>query len=480
MSIRKYTAINVAGAVAPMAVMLITVPLYLRVLGEARYGVLALVWLALGYFAFLDLGLSKATANQVARAREAPATTRAEIFWTALTLNAGIGLLSAAILWQIGDYLLRHALQMPDEFRTELLAALPWMIAAIPVALVSSVLIGALEGRNRFLEVNALQVASNIAFQIIPLIVAFRIGPSLAVVIPAAVVSRAVMIGLFLIACYFLVPLSGIPAVSFGRLKSLLSYGGWIAVSSIVVPLVDTVERFIIGAIAGATAVTHYTIPIQLVSKLKVLPGALSRALFPRFSAESSEEAGGLASRSILALSVGMTLIVIVAMISLRPFLTLWVGDDIAKVSAPLGELLLVGIWFNSVAHVPYFLLQAQARPDFVAKLHAAELPVYVLSVWLAVEWAGLWGVALVWVVRCILEAVILLAKSHVLAPSVRLLILQAAVVCVTAIILGWFGEAGSTLRLSIAALLLLPTAWLSNRLLKIKPLSQTPHWGHK
>ena len=69
MSVRKNTLINVAGAVVPMAVMLVTVPPYLRLLGEARYGVLALVWLVLGYFSFFEMGLGKAV---VLRAADGP------------------------------------------------------------------------------------------------------------------------------------------------------------------------------------------------------------------------------------------------------------------------------------------------------------------------------------------------------------------------------------------------------------------------
>jgi hypothetical protein len=61
MSIRKNTIINLTGAVIPILVMLVTVPLYLKILGDIRYGVLALVWLLLGYFSFLEMGLGETT-----------------------------------------------------------------------------------------------------------------------------------------------------------------------------------------------------------------------------------------------------------------------------------------------------------------------------------------------------------------------------------------------------------------------------------
>ncbi|MBK6006668.1 oligosaccharide flippase family protein [Ramlibacter ginsenosidimutans] len=405
MSVKKNTALNILGAAAPMAVMLVTVPLYVKILGEARYGVLSLVWLVLGYFSFLELGLGKATANQLAKAAEASAEERSEIFWTAVIVNLAMGAAGGCVLWIAGSTVIDRLPGLAPQFRMESRDALPWLVATFPLALVSSVLNGALEGRSEFFILNVLQVATNTIFQIAPLAVAYWYSPDLGWVIPAAVLSRAGMNFFFLFACWRRVPLQGRPRVSRARLKSLFSYGGWVAVTGIAAPLLETGERMIVGMVLGPAAVTHYTIPMQLVTKAKVLPGALCRALFPSLSSSSAEESSRLAAESACSLAWLLALGCSIGAFALKPFLALWISPEFSRTAAPIGELLLLGVWVTGVAHVPYFYLQARGRPDLIAKLHIIELPLYLLLAWTAAGTTGLTGVAAAWVARGIIES---------------------------------------------------------------------------
>jgi len=407
MSIRKNTLINLVGAIVPIAVMLVTVPLYLNLLGEARYGVLAIVWLVLGYFSFLEMGLGKATANQIAKDHDAPAAERAEIFWTALLVNAAMGMIGAGILWLAGDYLLTSVLKLPEDFRQEAIAALPWMIATLPLALVSSVLIGALEGRNQFLTVNLLQVLSNTVFQVVPLYIAYQYGPSLQLIIPAAVLSRVVVNAPFLMACYRAVPLTLVPRFSIKRAKSLFAFGGWVALTGMVGPVMETADRFLIGIVLGAKPVAHYTIAYQLATKIRILPASLSRALFPRFSADTAV-AADLAVTSFSGLLAVMTPLIVLAVLLVEPFLTVWVGLEVARHAAPIAQVILVGVWANSLAYIPLSLLQGSGKPRLVAKLQLAELLPFLAALYFATANWGVIGAASAWTTRVIADSVLL------------------------------------------------------------------------
>src|ERR1700730_15808173 len=188
MSIKRNTLINLAGATAPMLVSLMTVPLYLRLVGEARFGVLVLVWLFVGYFEFFDFGIGKATANQLARLRDAPISAREQAFWTGALINGILGLLGGLVLLAAGRYGANayFGLKMPGELDDEIRMALPWLALAVPVGTVSAIGVAALEARERFLTLNTLQVLVTALIQLLPLLVAWWRGPALDGLVAAA------------------------------------------------------------------------------------------------------------------------------------------------------------------------------------------------------------------------------------------------------------------------------------------------------
>lgn len=402
-------AINVFGAVVPLVVGLVTVPVYVRHIGDARYGVLSIVWVLLGYFGFLDLGLSRASANALARLRHAPQWARARVLVTTLVLNLGLGLFGSLCLAVFGSYFLQHVLAVTEALKLEIAQAFPWIVGLFPLALLSGVGIGALESRERFLLANVLQVSGMSLGQIVPVILAVVVSPSLAVVVPAAVIARALSVAAILIAVYR--DEGPLPLVAFDRhqARKLLTYGGWISVSGIISPILSSLDQFVIGSILNVAAVAHYAVPMSLVTRSQVVAGALTRTLFPRMSSVGPDEAHSLASRALLSLAYVYGAICAPAIILTPVFFKYWIGADFAAVAAPVAEILFFGAWINGLAFVPYGLLQSQGRPDVTGKVHAAEVLPFIAILWGLTSAYGITGAALAWNLRCAADAACLL-----------------------------------------------------------------------
>ncbi|MFA6181996.1 flippase [Acidithiobacillus sp.] len=406
--IARSTLINLAGAAIPAVLLLITVPIYLHLIGEARYGVLAIVWLLLGYFGVFDLGFGRAVANRIAALHDATAEERQGIFWTGLAISAVTGLIGGAILYLLGDWLFAHVFHISGSLRIEAENAMPWLASALPLAIIISLLAGALEGRQAFLALNGAQIFGTVLYQLFPLVVAYAGWITLPYLIAAAIVGRLLSVLLLFALSYRHVPLSPRPRFALNQVKSLLHYGGWITVTGLVGPLLTVFDRFLIGAKVGMVAVTAYTVPYNLVMRLSILPASLQTALFPRFAMVDPTEAKALAARAVLSIGAIMTPIVVMGLLLIKPFLILWVGAALAEKTAPVGQILLFGMWINTLAYIPYAYLQARGRPDLPAKFHVLELLPYIGILWVLIDRLGVPGAAWAWDLRVLADTLLL------------------------------------------------------------------------
>src|SRR4051794_33565511 len=130
MSIARHTAYNVIGGLLPVAVSLITVPLYLKVVGLDRYGVLSLCWILVGYFGFFDFGLGRATAQHIASLHDREPKVRSRAFWTGLSLSAALALAAIVVALPLSWIALSTLKLGSPALRAETLSALPLLVAA--------------------------------------------------------------------------------------------------------------------------------------------------------------------------------------------------------------------------------------------------------------------------------------------------------------------------------------------------------------
>ena len=418
-------AINIAGLILPLFVMAVTVPVFVRTVGDVRYGALSIIWLLLGYFGFLDLGLTRASENALAKAAASGlAGERGSILVTAFVLNTGLGLLGAVILFAAGEYLFENIVSVSNSMRHEIRSAMPWVAALFPLALVSGVLGGALDSQERFLASNTLSGTGVAIGQVVPVICAIFISPSLAVVVPAAVLVRAmsIMVSLVFVYCHER-PLH-LLNFHYPTARRLLGYGGWVTVSGIVSPILASLDQFVIGSQVGIAAVTYYAVPMNLVPRGQIFAAAMSRTLFPSLSRLDIADARRLGERATNVLALSFAVLCAPAIIVVRSVLSVWMGPDFALKAAPVAEILLFGAWINGVAFIPYGFLQAQGRPDLPAKFHTTEVLPFIGVLWLATSHYGLVGAAAAWTLRVAVDAALMIAAARFsIATALRLLL---------------------------------------------------------
>ena len=419
----RNTVWNVLGNGLPLLLALVTFPVLIHSVGPERFGVLMMAWVILGYFGLFDLGLGRATIKFLAEASEHGRVTEVgALFWTSLILNVLLGLVGGLVLMALARPLTSGVLNIPAGLQPETLKAFYLMAWAVPLVTTTATIRGILEARHRFGLLNAIQVPTSALNQLAPLMV-LPFGDSLTYLVGALVLSRLVGMLVFLGAALRQLerPFSG-PFFMRERLAKLFSYGGWLTVTNVIGPLMVYADRFVIGSLMSMSAVTYYATPYEAATRLWVLPQSLTRTAFPIFSADAEARLrSGVYRSAIRYLALTLTPIVATIIVFASEILRLWLGDTFAETSTLTLQILVLGVLINSLASVPFTLVQALGRTDITAKFHLLELPFYLLLLWYGVQAWGIVGAAFAWTTRVSLDGLLLalyVRQTSRLSPS--------------------------------------------------------------
>lgn len=410
---------NVVGVATPLLIAATVVPRLLSAVGAERFGFLALAWGLIGYASALDLGVGRATTQQVSRLRNAAnAAEIANVFATATRLTlatSAVGMLVIAAAALGGVYLRIHA---DTVSASELQYSLLLLSLALPMQAISATYRGVNEAYLNFRSISVLRVFLGVANFGGPYLVSLYTS-ELHWLVSTLVVSRA--LSLLLYRKFALDCLREDGHAQRGQYESrharrLFEFGGWFTVSCIVSPLLVQADRFIVGSLLSAAAVTAYVLPYEVTVQMLVFVSAVSTVAFPLVSAlltRSFQDALRLFHRWLWRISCFM-LVALAALAYVMPdLLRLWIGNAVPQDSALVGRVLCIGVFFNSVGVMYFAWLHAQAKTRHTALLHLVELPFFIVALYLLIPLYGVPGAAIAWTLRVTFDALALMMVAR-------------------------------------------------------------------
>jgi O-antigen/teichoic acid export membrane protein len=414
--VARNTALNLAGRVVPLVVAIITVPYVIHHLGPDRYGLLSLAWIVIGYFALFNLGIGPATTKFVAELLGRGETSKLpELVWTALATQMSLGLVAGVTLAIAAPFLVERVLKIPADLHSQAHLIFLIMAALLPLDFASGSMGGVLGAAQRFDVLNAVSIPATTLNYLLPVAV-LALGFGLPAIVLVLAVARIAGLVVVSVLCLRLYPALRRVQFDFRLVRSLLGFGGWVTITSAVGPILHYFDRFLLGAVVSIAAVGFYAPAYTISTKLLILPTSLVSTLFPAFSTSAgradSEWIRRMLVRSLkfLILTVGPAALLLVFFA--RPLLLLWLGPKYADEGALALQIMAVAVFANSLAFVPYSLLQGIGRPDITAKFHLVELPIHIGLVWFLVTRFGLPGAALAWAIRVTLDFALLLGAA--------------------------------------------------------------------
>ncbi len=433
MALARNSVLNLMPTLTGVAVSIATVPFYLSIVGTERYGALLLALVLLGYFGQADFGLGRAITQRLSSMPDASAQERAGVVWSALAGAAVISLIGGIVVYFVAEIFFRSFFDAEPALRGEVLSAV-WLFAlCVPVIMLTGVTSGALVGVERFGVVSIGTTIGNLLSQVLPLVVAVVHSVDFSWLLAASLAGRA--IGLMpVVGSMIAVFLRHQPVnPSRAQLRRLFSFGSWIMVTAIVGPLMTMADRVVIGAVLGAAAVVAYSVPVQIAARTVMFPMAIVQALFPRLASQDDAEAARLGKASVVLIGQLYGFIVIGLICLAAPLLRLWLGEGLDPRSILVGQITIIGVWVNALANVPYALIQARGNSRYTALLHVLELPVYGAMLYGFGVFFGLYGVALAFTLRVILDCAALFHKARFVDAGVMTRIAGPAVLIAAA-----------------------------------------------
>ncbi|MDN3920959.1 flippase [Pelomonas sp. PFR6] len=403
LKLARHTIFNLIGLGAPLLLALGAIPALLEGLGAERFGLLMLIWAITSYFGLFDLGLGRSLTQQLSilfdqdRDDEVgPASA------TALALMAVLGSVGGVLMLVLapwGGGMLKISAHPEAAVRAAMV-----MGVAMPFIVLTAGLRGMLEARHAFFALNCVRLPIGLWTFAGPWLVLIFAGPDLVWMAWALAGGRIIGCAVHGGLAWHAVPqLRGRMLPQRTWFRPLLVSGGWLTLSNLISPFMGYVDRFLIGTTISAAAVALYATPQELVTKVWIIPAAMTSVLLPAFAAKTArrdadgwrifDRALGVLFLCVLPIAAGLNLFAIELMQA-------WVGESFAQEIAPLLQIFAIGILINCLAHVPLTWLHGAGQYRAPALLYCIELPIFLVVLWGLCTSMGLKGAALAWLIR--------------------------------------------------------------------------------
>ena len=408
--LNRNVMVNLAAWALPALAALVCIPILARNMGPSRFGLLSLGWAAVGMFSLFDFGLGRAltrlVAERLARGHE---HDLADLIWAAGWLLLGLtAVVAAAGVW-FAPMIVDRLLHVPMALRGEAIGVVRLLSLGIPPLAHGVALRGVLEAGQRFPLAARLRVPLGVATFAGPLL-ALPLGGDARVAVGTIVVARvAYWIALFVVLRH-IVPRLHVPRIPpFAIMHELVTVGGWITVSNIVSPVLVQADRVMVAIAFPIAASGWYGVAIEVATKQWLFTAALQPVLFSAIAAAlkpAPERAVQLMERAAKVTMLVLFPAALVLAGFAQPLLRLWMGSAYAPQAADALRWLAIAVFVNSLAQVPYAMLQGGVDARASALLHLIELPLYLsVLVYFTHRW-GIPGVALAWLARMAFDAV--------------------------------------------------------------------------
>jgi O-antigen/teichoic acid export membrane protein len=389
---------NLMGAVVPALVALGTVPLVVKGLGDASYGVYSLVTAIVGYFAVIDINVTAGSVKFVAQfaARRDQDKINQTIFF-GVVVYALLGLAGGLGLYTGAHYFVTRVFAVPSALTIEAVATLKLAALGFFVGQLQNYLQSVPQSLMRY------DIASKVEMlfgTVVPLltVLVLMLGYGLFEVILLRVITSAIHCLVLWRAIRLLLPELAFRRPGAAIKRELLGFSAYAFLSRFAALSYAYADKLIIGALIGVTPLAYFTVASTLANRVLGLTYRLSGVFFPAASALSANgEFARLdrvylkATRYVVFLNAAM--LVLVAVFS-HQILRYWMNPEFARHGAVVLAVMAMSQFIDSLTTLPSLVNDGMGHPQVSGVFALARAGAGLLIVYLGVASWGIDGAA--------------------------------------------------------------------------------------
>lgn len=389
---------NLLGAAIPALVMLATVPMVVKGLGDASYGVYSLVTAIVGYFAVIDINV---TAGSVKYIAEHNARKDEEGVYETLSFGlatyAIIGVLGALGLllgaqWFVTSVFSVPAALVPEAIATLRLAALGFLLGQVQSYLNSvpqSLMRYDISARVEMVFGTLVPIAT---------VGVLLLGYGLFEVVLLRVIASSIHCTILWRAVKRLLPGFHLRWPGARARGALLGFSAYSFLSRFATLSYAHADKLIIGALVGVTGLAYFTVAATLANRVLSLTFRLSGVFFPAASAMAAQGELARLDRAYLKATryvvfLNAAILVLVAVFA-HQILRYWMNEDFARNGAMVLAVMALSQFVDSLTSLPSLVNDGMGHPRVSGLFAVTRALAGLAIVWFGVAGWGIDGAA--------------------------------------------------------------------------------------
>lgn len=417
LSLLRNAFANLLGAVIPALVALGTVPLVVKGLGDASYGVYSLVTAIVGYFAVIDINVTAGSVKFIAEFNAHQDRDRInETVFFGLSVYALLGVLGGLGLFFGAHFFVTRVFSVPPALVGEAVATLRLAALGFFLGQLQSYLNSIPQSLMRYDIASRIEMLFGTGVPLLTVAV-LMLGYGLFEVILLRVVTSAVNCVVLWRCIRRLLPDLAWRKPGAAIRRELLGFSAYSFLSRFASLSYAYADKLIIGALVGVTGLAYFTVASTLANRILSLTYRLSGVFFPAASALAAR--GELERLRTLYLKasryvvfINASVLVLVAVFSYQ-ILYYWMNPQFARAGQVVLAVMALSQFIDSLTSLPSLVNDGMGHPRFSGMFALARAVFGLLVVYLGVAGWGIDGAAWGHLIASILLTCAFLAAVH-------------------------------------------------------------------